>query len=110
MIHDIDYCVTNRLYTYKEKHDLASIQILTGEFKDVEFTFGSINVNENIHDNEATISFDYTVHNDETLEGNKIFEEVIGKIMNSLLLNSLNEAQKKYDNERRKEDTETPSE
>jgi hypothetical protein len=105
-----DYHVTNRLYTYKKEHDLASIEILTGNYKDVEFTFGSINVNEDIKNSEATISFDYAVHNDETLEGNKDFEEVLGAIMNSLLHHSIEEAEERYNNERRKENTKTLAE
>ena len=110
MIYGVDYRVTDRLYTYKKEHDLASIEILTGNYKDVEFTFGSINVNEDIQNGEATISFDYTVHNDETLEGNKDFEEVLGDVMNSLLQHSLEEAEKRYNDERRKENTEAPTE
>ena len=110
MKYDVDFRVTDRLYTYKEKHDLASIEILTGHYKEVEFTFCSIHVNEKIEDGEATISFDYTVHNDETLEGNEEFEEVLGEVMNSLLQHSLEEAEKRYDDERRKENTETPTE
>jgi hypothetical protein len=101
-----DYRITDKLYTYKKEHDLASIEILTGVYEGVEFTFGSIHVNESIENNEATISFDYTVHNDEKLEGDKDFEVVLGEIMNSLLQHSLEEAEKEY--ERRKKDTETP--
>ncbi len=105
-----DFRVTDRLYTYKKDHDLASIEILTGEYKDVEFTFGSINVDENIEDGNAKITFDYTVHNDSSLEGNSDFEEVLGQVMNSLLSHSLEEAEKRYNDERRKENTETSTE
>lgn len=110
MKYDVDFKITDRHYTYKKDHDLASIEILTGDYKDTEFTFGSIHVNENIENGEATISFDYTVHNDSTLEGNKEFEDVLGQIMNSVLEQSLIEAEKRYNDERRKENTETPAE
>ena len=61
-------------------------------------------------ENTASISFDYTVHNDPSLEGNQEFEEVLGLVMNSLLEHSLSEAEKQYNDERRKENTETPTE
>ena len=105
MKYGIDFVITNKLYTYKKEHDLASIQILTGNYKDAEFTFGAIKVEENEGKNTASISFDYTVHSDPLLEGNENFEEVLGQIMNSLLEYSLIEAerQKQYNDEHRKE-------
>jgi hypothetical protein len=101
-----DFRITDKLYTYKTEHDLASIEILTGVYEGVEFTFGSIHVDEKIEEGEATVSFDYTVHSNDKLEGDKDFEVVLGEVMNSLLLHSLEEAEKEY--ERRKKDTETP--
>jgi hypothetical protein len=46
------------------------------------------------------------VHNNDKLEKNEKFELVLEQIMNDILLNSLEEAEREH--ERRKKDTETP--
>ena len=101
-----DYRVLDIHQTYKEKDDVATIEILTGDFEGTQFTFGTVKVNEDEENEIATLSFDYTVHNNDKLEKNEQFELVLEKIMNDILIQSLEEAEKEY--ERRKKDTETP--
>lgn len=94
-----------RILEYKDKDDIATLEITTGDFKDTQFTFGTVKVNEDEENGTATISFDYTVHNNDKLEKNEQFELVLEKIMNDLLIESLNNAEREH--ERRKENTET---
>jgi hypothetical protein len=101
-----DYAVLDVHQSYKDKDDIATIEIKTGDFKGTQFTFGTIKVNEDEKDETATISFDYSVHNNESLEKNESFELVLEQIMNSILIESLNEAEREH--ERRKENPETP--
>lgn len=101
-----DYKVLDIHQTYKEKDDVATIEILTGDFEGTQFTFGTVKVNEDEENEICTLSFDYRVHNNDKLEKNEEFELVLEKIMNNILIESLEEAEREY--ERRKKDTETP--
>ena len=101
-----DYRVLDIHQTYKEKDDVATIEILTGDFEGTQFTFGTVKVDEDEKNEIATLSFDYTVHNNDKLEKNEQFELVLEKIMNNILIESLEQAEREY--ERRKKDTETP--
>lgn len=101
-----DYRVLDIHQTYKEKDDIATIEILTGDFEGTQFTFGTVKVNEDEENEIATLSFDYSVHNNDKLEKNEQFELVLEKIMNNILIESLEQAEREY--ERRKKDTETP--
>lgn len=101
-----DYVILDQNQTYKEKDDIATLEITTGEFKGIQFTFGTVKVNEDEESGTCTLSFDYRVHNNEQLEKNPEFELVLEKIMNNILVESLEEAEREY--ERRKKDTETP--
>lgn len=101
-----DYRVLDIHQTYKEKDDVATIEILTGDFEGTQFTFGTVKVNEDEENEIATLSFDYSVHNNDKLEKNEEFELVLEKIMNNILIESLEQAEREY--ERRKKDTETP--
>ena len=88
-----DYRVLDIHQTYKEKDDVATIEILTGDFEGTQFTFGTVKVNEDEENEIATLSFDYTVHNNDKLEKNEQFELVLEKIMNNILIESLEEAE-----------------
>lgn len=101
-----DYKVLDIHQSYIKKDDIATIEILTGDFKDTQFTFGTVKVNEDEDNEIATLSFDYTVHNNVKLQSNKDFELMLEKIMNDILMQSLDNAEREYD--RRKKDTEAP--
>jgi hypothetical protein len=96
---------------YSKPDDLATVRVIDGEFSGIEFTFGTINVNE--ENDSATISFDYTVHNNPKIESSEVkekFEVLLGEILNDILYSALIEAEKRYLNEHRKEDSETSTE
>lgn len=97
---------------YSKPDDVATVRIIEGEFSGVEFTFGTINVNEQT--DSATISFNYTIHNndeiDKSPEVKEQFEVLLGEVLNDILYSALLEAEKRYLNEHRKEDSETSTE
>lgn len=97
---------------YSKPDDVATVRVIEGEFQGVEFTFGTINVNE--EKDSATISFNYTIHNNEEIEKSpevkEKFEVLLGEILNDILYSALLEAEKRYLNEHRKEDSETSTE
>jgi hypothetical protein len=101
-----DYQVLDIHQSYKEKDDIATIEIKTGDFEGTQFTFGTVSIKEDEEQGTATLSFDYQVHNNDKLEKNEKFELVLEQIMNDILMNSLEEAEREH--ERRKKDTETP--
>jgi hypothetical protein len=106
-----DYEITERDIKYKDKDVVASIKILSGEFKDVEFTFGEINFSEEENpDGTYSIGFNYDIIDEEhkALHGNNDFEAHLGEILNDLLKHSLDEAEKRYKNELGTKNTETP--
>lgn len=101
-----DYRITESTFGYKSEDDLFGVEILTGEFAGIQYTYGTLNFAE-VENSDGTypITFDYklregTVAEDMTDE----FESVIGSVLNSVLLNSLETAQEKYDNETRNAD------
>lgn len=105
-----DYVITDRDVRYKDKDVLASIKIISGDYENVEFHFGEIHIDENEEEGTCNMQFNYDILSDhKDLEGNKDFEEILGKIMNDVLMESLNAAEEKYKNELRAENSKTPT-
>lgn len=105
MIYDEDFKVIDVFASYKDKDDIACIEIVTGEFKGTKFNFGAISVDE--QNDRATISFDYHLHNNEHLNESphkEQFELVLEKIMNSVLHHALESYERQLNNESGKED------
>jgi hypothetical protein len=105
-----DFIVTDTDVRYRELDVVASVKITNGEFKDVEFHFGSINVSEEENeDGTLTVSFDYDIISEDHKHyyKNEEFEVTLGHILNNILEHSLNEAEKRYKDELRAENTKT---
>jgi hypothetical protein len=104
-----DFIITDTDIRYRELDVVATVKIITGEFKDVEFHFGSIHIPEEENaDGTFTLSFDYDIISDHKhLKDNQTFENSLGEILNNILLHSLEEAERRYKNESRKENTQT---
>ena len=101
-----DYILTSTDVRYKDKDVVATLKIQTGEYKDVEFNFGEIHVDEDEAAGVCNLRFNYDILSDhKDLEGNQDFENVLGEIMNDVLLESLNAAEEKYKNELREENS-----
>lgn len=111
---DVDFEISDKYYGFKTKDDLAGVKLLTGEFADTEFTFTVITVAEEENpDGTLSISFDYTVHESKepiTEDVRPKFELILGDVLNSILTNALQEAEKRYKNESREKNTEAPAE
>jgi hypothetical protein len=107
---DIDYTVTQEDVKYKDKDIVAAIEILTGDFAGVRFYFGELNFAEEENpDGTFSISFNYDIIGEEnaSLRDTENFEVVLSDILNDLLRHSLDMAEKRYNNESGKENTET---
>lgn len=104
-----DYEITDSQFSYKEENDLFGVRLLTGEFAGIEYTYGTINIaDEENPDGTYSISFDYTVREGKVDDENKEkFESVVGSVLNSVLLHSLEAAQERYNNENRNSDSQT---
>ena len=105
-----DYQVTETDIKYKDRDTVATIKILTGEYADIEFNFGEISFgDEENPDGTFTISFNYDILPEEykNLKSDENFEKVVGTILNDLLLESINAAEKRYKDELRAKNTET---
>jgi hypothetical protein len=103
-----NYAVTENDVKYKEGYEpVASIKILSGDYKDVEFHFGEVNITEDEANGNCFLSFTYDIISEHTIENVQDFEVTLESIMNDLLIESLNMAEEKYKNELRKENTET---
>ena len=103
-----DYVITDRDVRYKDKDAIASVKIIAGEYENVEFHFGEIHVDEDEKEGTCTLRFNYDILSDhKELDGNKDFEEVLGEVMNDILMESLNAAEEKYKNELRAENLKT---
>jgi hypothetical protein len=106
-----DYRVTETDIKYKDKDTVATIKILTGDYAGIEFNFGEISFGDEENSNGTfTISFNYDILPEEykNLQNDENFEKVVGTILNDLLLESINAAEKRYKDELRAENTKTP--
>ena len=105
-----DYRITEDTYTYKKDGDLFGVEILTGEFAGIKYTYGTINVADQENpDGTYSISFDYDVRTGKVDdEAKERFESTIGDVLNSVLLNSLEEAHQRYQNETRNTNSQAP--
>lgn len=108
---DFAYVITENDIRYKDKDVVATVKITKGQFEDVEFHFGSLEVVEDKDAGTASIRFEYDILNVEK-DGPKVygrdqelFEEQLGQILNDILMTSLEAAQEKYDNELGKKDS-----
>lgn len=84
-------------YSFRDdiKADTVPIQIKTGVYKDVVVRFDNISVKEN-DDMSATVSFVYELlemgnFTETKLRADENFQIYAGKILNSLIMESLNE-------------------
>ena len=102
-----DYEITDSQFSYKQENDLFGVRLLTGEFAGIEYTYGTINMaDEENEDGTYSISFDYTVREGKVDDEHKEkFESVVGSVLNSVLLHSLEAAQERYNNENRNSDS-----
>jgi len=105
-----DYILIDPEDGYDKKDQLAKVQILTGDFMETVFSFGVVTMNEDeINKDSLTISFDYEVlssNKDDLMENNKIeFEDYISLILNSILMNTIDKAEEKYNNESREQNS-----
>jgi len=109
MVMNEDYEITDSQFSYKENDDLFGVRLLTGEFAGIEYTYGTINMGDKENeDGTYSISFDYTVREGKVdSESTEKFESVIGSVLNSVLLHSLEAAQERYNNENRNSDSQT---
>ena len=105
-----DYIVTTTDVRYKDRDVVATIKIKKDPFEDVEFNFGEIHIDEDEEAGVCNMRFNYDILSDhKELEGNTAFEEILGEVMNDVLLESLNAAQEKYNNELREKDPKAPN-
>lgn len=112
MIMNEDYEITESQFSYKEENDLFGVRLTKGEFAGVEYTYGTINVADKENsDGTYSISFDYNIRGQDTITEDKMkkerFEKVIGDVLNSVLMHTLEAAKEKYDNETRNADSQT---
>ncbi len=107
---DEDYKITEDTYTYKAEDDLFGVELLTGDFAGIKYTYGTINVSDQENpDGTYSITFNYDVREGKVEDSDtEKFEKVIGSVLNSVLLNSLEEAHQRYQNETRNTNTQAP--
>lgn len=96
-----DYRITDSKFGYLDKDDLFGVELLTGKFAGVTYTYGTIHLPEGEVDDSYTISFNYEIRTKDLVKEEDVpeFESVIGDVLNSVIINSLEEAEKRYNNE-----------
>lgn len=110
MLENRDYVIIDPEDGYDKKDQLAKVQIVTGDFMETVFSFGVVTMNEDKYENESlTISFDYEVlspNKEQILKESKVeFEDHISLILNSILMNTIDKAEEKYNNESREQNS-----
>ena len=82
-----NYELTNN----NSKNGLAILRITEGEFKNVEFAFNTISLNENENENTSNITIDFDVlkspdeRSCQDIENEASFQEMIGNIITNIL-------------------------
>jgi hypothetical protein len=102
-----DFEIMETTFGYKTADDLFGVKLLTGEFAGVEYTYGTINFPDALSDgaDEFSISFDYDIRSAEdniskTEDVRLRFERTIGEVLNTVLVESITAAEKKYNDEK----------
>lgn len=110
MVLNEDFEITEETFGYKEEDDLFGVKILQGKFAGVGYTYGTLNFPDDENpDGTYSLSFDYKIRVGNELvseEMTKEFEIVIGNVLNSVLLDSLKQAEMRYNNETRNANSE----
>lgn len=105
---DVDYKITEYQFGYRSEDDLFGVELLTGEFKDIKYTYGTLKfADQENEDGSFAISFDYKIREGEVQDNDvEKFENVISDVLHSVLIHSLNNAEEQYKNETRNTNTE----
>lgn len=91
-IRDVDYRVVSVGDAIEDASFLAEIELLTGEFKGVRYTYGNVSkIEENENDEFASLSFEFNIMEDNglgssTLEQSDNFKNEIGEILVSIIV------------------------
>ena len=109
---DEDFIITESKFGYKGEDDLFGVEILTGDFKGIKYTYGTLKFPDEDASNAEdgfVISFDYTVREGKIEEEDKDrFENTIGTVLHSVLYDSLNKAEQRHHDEIRNDNSQTP--
>lgn len=104
-----DYEIAEKTYSYKGKDDLFAVLLKHEPFNGIVYTYGTIDVaDEENPDGTFSISFDYEIREgkDRVTEENKTeFEKHISDVLESVIINSLELAEERYNNEVRNQDS-----
>lgn len=92
-------------HTSDDSGKMCGIKILTGKFKGITFSFGTIKVSDKENeDGTFTVSFDYVIlnpgkHDNKKLVDNQAFSDTLGAILNSVILTGIEKEMEKHDEE-----------
>lgn len=107
-----DYEVSEETFTYKTEGDLFAVKLIKGEFADIIYTYGTVNVaDEENDDGTLSITYDYEIRKgkERITENNRLeFERHISSVLESSIMNSLELSEKRYNDEIRNKDPEAP--
>lgn len=81
-----------RLLIPEEDNDSINIQLLTGEYSGVVYSYGKVSVKEIEEDEHAELAFEYDLidsNNIENLEDNPAFKDHIGNILVSIIMENI---------------------
>lgn len=90
---DVDY----KLVVPQDNTTQVYIELISGTFAGVIYSYGKVAVNEDVENDTASISFDYDVKESvgiEGLEENEDFKNHIGNVLVSMVMNQIEETPK----------------
>jgi hypothetical protein len=93
----------------KDKKDTVPIELLTGIYKGVILRYTTVDIKEDVANDQATLKFQYELlemgnHTETQLRKDKVFNEYIGLVLNALIVEAI-DAIEEHDNESRKDDS-----
>ena len=82
----VDYC-----YVERPSSDFYSIKLLSGPWKNIIYTYGRVNLREDIENDTLYLKYDYKIEESEgfkDLENNSKFKNHLGDILKDILENN----------------------
>lgn len=112
MLENRHYVIIDPNNGYEKDGELAKIKLIDTEFSGIEYSYGVVNLGQDTNDEENfRVSFEYTIHDDnkeKILSDENIkkrFENVVSSVLNSILTETVDRAEERYNDELRKENT-----
>jgi hypothetical protein len=111
MLENRDYVIIDPKEGYEDNNSLATIRLIDGNFMGTEYSYGVVNMNPDDDNDHVKVSFEYHIHTDNKeqilsdVDIKEDFEYNVSQVLNAILVDTIEKAEERYNDELRKENT-----